>query len=149
MPRPVPPVIFLAFAGAMYLTARYLPFGQFRFTGDAYVWKGLAVLGFLIPIVAIVQFAMAKTTTDPRKPEKAERLVTGGIFSITRNPMYLGMLILLLAATVKLGNAFCLLLVLGFVAVMERVQIAREEAALSERFGKDFSAYRNRVRRWF
>ena len=74
--------------------------------------------------------------------------MTGGVFRLTRNPMYLGMALILAAWALWLGNAGGALLLAGFVAFIGRFQIAPEERALRAHFGEEFDAYARRVRRW-
>ncbi|MEM8765496.1 MAG: isoprenylcysteine carboxylmethyltransferase family protein, partial [Bacteroidota bacterium] len=76
-------------------------------------------------------------------------LVMGGIFQYTRNPMYLAMLMLLLAWGLRLGNAFNTILAAGFVYYMNYFQIRFEEAALEKLFGKPYRLYCKNTRRWF
>ena len=75
-------------------------------------------------------------------------LVTGGVFALTRNPMYLGVLLVLLAWAIYLTNILTLLFLPGFVWYMDRFQIEPEERALTSLFGPEFTAYAARVRRW-
>lgn len=145
-----PPVlIVLIFAGAMYLLDRWLPFGEFEFFGRGVLIWILALGSLLISLAALGQFAKSRTTVNPSKPENASTLVTGGIFRFSRNPMYLGMLMLLLAWGLWLGNAFNTLLAALFVAYMNHYQIKPEEEALEARFGKDYRKYLFETRRWF
>ena len=81
-------------------------------------------------------------------PQKASALVTSGVYRITRNPMYLGMLLVLAGWGVWLGNAAAFVGLPLFVAVLNLLQIAPEERVLRERFGDAFTRYAARVRRW-
>lgn len=146
----LPPVIvFFIFALLMYLLDRFLPFGEFDFFGRNYLMYGLSGLAVLIGFISVVHFFSKKTTVDPTKPEKASKLVSKGLFAYSRNPMYLGLLLFLLAWGLWLGNAFNILLAAGFVSYMNRFQIIPEENALSQRFGKEYQLYLKSVRRWF
>ncbi len=146
----LPPVLVIAiFAFAMYLLNRFLPFGYFDFFGRLALVKILMVIGLGILVVCLVQFFVSKTTTDPTKPSKANKLVTGGCYKFSRNPMYLAMLLFLLAFGLKLGNAFNVLLAAGFVSYMNRFQIIPEEKILQGKFGKAFIDYCVKTRRWF
>ncbi|HEA22461.1 hypothetical protein LCGC14_1991240 [marine sediment metagenome] len=145
-----PPIlIFLAFGALMYLLASYLPFGHFDFFGRRYLTIGLCVLAISIGTIALIQFYVGKTTIDPNHPAKAKNLVENGIYAYTRNPMYLALLLVLLAWGVWLANAFNILLAAGFVTYMNRFQILSEEKALTQIFGKDYKQYCLLVRRWF
>jgi protein-S-isoprenylcysteine O-methyltransferase Ste14 len=82
------------------------------------------------------------------KPASASVLVDGGIYRLTRNPMYLGFLVVLLGWAIFLSNIVAFLLLPAFVYYMNRFQIKPEEKALVARFGQTFTAYKTRVHRW-
>ncbi|TDS15346.1 protein-S-isoprenylcysteine O-methyltransferase Ste14 [Maribacter caenipelagi] len=146
----VPPaLVFLCFGLMMYLLAEFLPIGYFDFYGRMLLTKILAVMGIVIALLALIQFKMAKTTIDPTKPDKASNLVVDGIFKFSRNPMYLALLVILLALGVFLGNAFNTLVAAGFVGYMNRFQIIPEERILLDKFGRSFKDYCILTRRWF
>jgi len=146
----LPPVVVVTlFAGFMYVLARFLPFGGFDFFGSRYLMYCLLGLAFLIGALAVFQFVRSKTTVDPMVPNKAAKLVTSGLYKFSRNPMYLAMLLLLLALGIWLGNAFNTLLAAGFVGYMNRFQIIPEEETLNQLFGKEYREYCKMVRRWF
>lgn len=146
----VPPVlVFLCFGLMMYLLAEFLPIGYFDFYGRMLLAKILVGAGIIIVMLALIQFKMSKTTVDPTKPDKASNLVVDGIYKFSRNPMYLAMLLLLLALGIFLGNAFNTLVAAGFVAYMNRFQIIPEEQILLNKFGRTFKDYCILTRRWF
>ncbi len=145
----LPPLVMVIFGCFMYLVDRFLPVGEFDFFGRREMSYILLAVGFLLIIVAVFQFIKANTTTDPLHPEKAKHLITGGVFKYTRNPMYLGMLLFLIAFGLHLGNAFNTLLAAGYVYYMNHFQIKREETVLIEQFGKAYLLYLKAVRRWF
>jgi protein-S-isoprenylcysteine O-methyltransferase Ste14 len=118
------------------------------FPGQRWVALGLVNLALLVMVVAILQFRKAKTTIDPLHPRAASSLVSSGIFGLSRNPMYLGMLVFLIAWAIYLGNLPALLMPAAFVAWMNRFQIAPEEEALRANFGAGFADYCRRTRRW-
>lgn len=143
-----PPLVMLLTAFAMWQFARLLPRAEVDDTVRL-VLAGLFVLdGLTCAGAGAWSFRKAHTTVDPLHPEKASHLVTGGIYQVTRNPMYLGMAALLLAWTVFLASPWMLLGVLAFMLYISRFQIQPEERALEALFGEDFRAYRARVRRW-
>lgn len=144
-----PVVVVLVFASLMYVLARFLPFGYFDFFGRRYLIIVLLLLAMCLGVFAMLQFFSSKTTIDPTAPVKATKLVTNGLFRFSRNPMYLALLLLLLAWGIWLGNAFNALLAAGFVAYMNRFQIIPEEEALNTIFGKQYQQYCLKVRRWF
>lgn len=143
-----PAVLVVAFAAAMWLIA--LVFPAFGFALPARQWLSLIVafMGIAVAVAGIASFRNARTTVNPMRPESASALVESGVYRFTRNPMYLGFLLLLAAWAVFLANALSALLLAGFVLYMNRFQIIPEERALLERFGDAFSAYSERVRRW-
>jgi protein-S-isoprenylcysteine O-methyltransferase Ste14 len=145
----LPVVVFLIFAMFMYLLSRFLPFGDFEFFGRDYLIMILMGMATLIAIISLFQFFSSKTTIDPRTPLRVTKLVTGGIYKFTRNPMYLAILLVLLAWGLWLGNAFNTLLAAGFVGYMNKFQIGPEEEVLTAIFGKEFQQYCTQVRRWF
>lgn len=110
------------------------------------------LLGFLISaffiIGSILQFLGAGTTVSPLQPEGASSLVTSGVFRWSRNPMYLGMTLMLVTLSLYLNTAISVLPGLVFLWVINRYQIPNEEAALSSTFSKEYEQYKQHVRRW-
>ncbi|MEM0929687.1 MAG: isoprenylcysteine carboxylmethyltransferase family protein [Pseudomonadota bacterium] len=106
------------------------------------------VAGFALPIIAVRQFHKHQTTVLPMKPSKASSLVTDGVFKHTRNPMYLGMLLVLLGFSFLGHNYLGFLMPLLFVLVITLTQILPEERALEANFGDDFRAYKAATPRW-
>lgn len=144
-----PPLFVLLLAGAMWLTARHSPLTVPTFPGQIILAIGIAVLGLALMVVAAWQFHRSRTTINPARPEKSERLVADGLYAYSRNPMYMGDLILLLAWAVYLGDPINLIWPAIFVWIMNRVQIRSEERALAAHFGEPYRRYCERVRRWF
>lgn len=145
----IPPLVFLIFGALMYALDHFLPVGEFDFYGRTVLIKVLIALGLVVAVLAFVQFARHKTTTNPRELEKVSALVTTGIYKISRNPMYLGLLLFLLAWGLYLGNAFNTITAAAFVSYMNAFQIRPEEEALQRKFGQAYSQYCKAVRRWF
>jgi len=108
----------------------------------------LLLAGFLIGVASIIHFRKARTSVHPTHPGNASTLVCSGVYQFTRNPMYLTLLLGLIAWSCILDNAFTLLVCGLFVAIINRLQIQPEERALEDLFGDDFIAYKKRVRRW-
>jgi protein-S-isoprenylcysteine O-methyltransferase Ste14 len=108
----------------------------------------IAVVGGTFSIAGVVSFRRARTTVNPMKPESASSLVSSGIYRITRNPMYVGLLFVLIAWVVFLASPWALCGPLAFILYIGRFQIAPEEKALSRIFGAEYTAYKAKVRRW-
>ena len=108
----------------------------------------IAVIGIGIAVSGNVAFRRARTTVNPFKPQTASSLVTSGIYRRTRNPMYLGMLVVLVGWAVFLADALSMLAVVLFPAYITRFQIKPEERALLGLFGDAYASYTSRVRRW-
>lgn len=142
-----PPVVGLLVAAAMWGTAR-ITTATLAVPDPAFAAAAIALAGLAFDVAGIVSFLRAKTTVNPLRPEKATVLVSSGVYRITRNPMYVGMLFLLIAWGVYLTSTWALLGPLAFVLYMNRFQIGPEERALEALFGDEFSDYRKKVRRW-
>lgn len=132
----------------MWLLARELPQYRIPAPGATEAAILLACLGAAIDLAGLAAFRAARTTINPLRPEKASSLVRSGIYRYTRNPMYLGMLVLLLAWSAYLAHPAAFAMLPLFVLYLNRFQIAPEERALAKRFGAEFDDYRRRVRRW-
>jgi len=143
-----PPLVFLITAIVMGIVARLTPT-----TGALGKWQYelaalLAMTGLSFAAPAIAAFGRAKTTVNPIKIDTASTLVTSGIYSLTRNPMYVGLTALLLAWVIILAAPWALLGPAGFVLFITRFQIIPEERAMTGLFGPQYQAYRLRTRRW-
>lgn len=143
-----PPLIGLAIGALMGWIAVHAPDFAWPVRAPAAAAMVVAVFGFGIALSGVLAFRKARTTVNPLDPTKASAIVTDGIYRRTRNPMYLGMLILLCGWAVFLSNTLALLPLPLFVLYINRFQIAPEERALQGLFGAEFEAYRQRVRRW-
>ena len=143
-----PPAVAVLIAGAMWgisLVAPVLEVPAFIRVAAAVT---IALAGGGFSLAGVISFRRARTTVNPMKPETTSSLVCSGIYRITRHPMYVGLLFVLVAWAVFLSSAWALLGPLAFVLYINRFQIAAEERVLSGMFGNDYSAYKSRVRRW-
>lgn len=104
--------------------------------------------GVLIDIISVSAFFRAKTTVNPLSPENTQSLVVTGFYQLSRNPMYLGMLMILMAVALWIGNLAGLIPVAIFVISITQFQIKPEERVLEAKFGEDYLAYKTQVRRW-
>jgi protein-S-isoprenylcysteine O-methyltransferase Ste14 len=146
----IPPLALTGLAGvAMWAVARGVPQLTWELRFGSALAVPVAFAGLAVCLLGVLPFRRVRTTLDPTRPERASTLVTGGIFRVTRNPMYLGMLLVLIAWGVYLSSALGLLLgPPAFVLYLNRFQIAPEERALASAFGREYTEYAQRVRRW-
>ena len=144
----IPPPILGLITGLGIWGVSQLALLQLTFIGQKPIAIVFIACGVLIELIAVAAFFRAKTTVNPLRPDTASKLVVQGLYHYTRNPMYLGLVVVLLGWTVWLGNPFGLGLVAVFVWYMTVFQIKPEEAALKQLFGVDYAAYCQRVRRW-
>lgn len=106
----------------------------------------LGLAGAAVALPALLGFRRAGTHAEPWKPSSA--LVTGGVYRVTRNPMYLGLSLLYLGLALAAGSLGALALLPPLLLLVRYGVIGREERYLEARFGEDYRAYRSRVRRW-
>ena len=143
-----PPIVLLIALALIYLVSRVDDLITISDALRLSLGTGLLALGLCIMIAGVISFKRAATTVNPLKPESASSLVSSGVFRYTRNPMYLGMILISIAAVVKSSSVLSLLVVLGFFLFITRYQIIPEERAMAKLFGEDFEQYQQRVRRW-
>lgn len=145
----IPPLVTFALIGsAMWAVARLVPAADFSFPAGKIVAAGLGAAGFVVAALGVISFRRARTTVNPLQPGAASALVISDIYRWTRNPMYLGLLLILAGWGLFLGHAVALILAAAYIPLMNRLQILPEERALAAKFGPEFAAYRARVRRW-
>jgi protein-S-isoprenylcysteine O-methyltransferase Ste14 len=108
----------------------------------------LVAAGLAFDLLGLLAFQTSRTTFNPLKPERASALVTGGVYRITRNPMYVGAALLLLAWAVHLSAVVPFAGPIVFALYITRFQIQPEERVLKHLFGESYTAYAARVRRW-
>ncbi|MFL6601293.1 MAG: methyltransferase family protein [Steroidobacteraceae bacterium] len=143
-----PPLVMLLAAALMWALHHWLPLGYLIAAPWNYFALVPVAIGRAITVAAGARFRQAKTTFDPSKPSEASSLVTNGVFRISRNPMYLGLVLLLVGWALWLGTVSPWLVLPLFVIVISVAHIVPEEQALEERFGETYLAYRHNVRRW-
>ena len=144
----IPPALqFIIFALFMY--------GIAKLAGSHFFFKfqdGIAILCIILAIIvglsAVFSFRKARTSVNPLKPSKATQLVTLGLYQYSRNPMYLAMLLGLIAVFIKFGNYYNSIILVLYVWYITTFQIKPEEKVLTEIFGVDFINYCKKVRRW-
>jgi len=147
VPVLVPPVQTLLWAVGQHVVAR----GLLERRRPGRLAKGLAVASLAAGAAsaggASSRFRERGTTWEPWAPEKSSALVTDGPNALTRNPMYVGMALVLVASGLLSGRPWTALAAGGLTATLTP-QVEREEAALARLFGEEWTAYNQRVRRW-
>ena len=143
-----PPLVALMVAGGMWLIARSSAVAELPEPVRLSLAAMLGAVGVAVAISGVMSFRRAHTTVSPLKPETSAALVSTGVYSFTRNPMYLGIALALFAWAVYLSSIRSLLGPVIFVLYITRFQIVPEERVLERLFGAPFTAYKKRVRRW-
>lgn len=144
----VPPLALVVISGAlMWLVSGYSPFTI------ALPWRSAFALmcyslGSAIILAGVLTFRRMKTTVNPLTPEATTTMVTSGIYRVTRNPMYLGFLLILAGWAIDLSHLLAFAFLPLFVWYMNRFQILPEERALGSKFPEAFTLYKRSVRRW-
>ena len=132
----------------MWAVAHFPPMLQLPTLVRLLVAAALGATGIAIAIGGVMSFRRAKTTVNPLKPETSAALVSTGVYSFTRNPMYLGMALVLFAWSAFLSSIWSLVGPVVFALYITRFQIVPEEQVLDRLFGAPFAEYKKRVRRW-
>ena len=145
----IPPLLLTDMLGLVILTSsmvfpRLYPFTFFVLAATVL----LTVMGILFAVLGVISFRKRGTTVNPIKLDQATALVASGVYRVSRNPMYVGFLLVLTALTVYSGNILSMILVVLFFLYMNFVQIASEESALARLFGLAYNEYKTKVRRW-
>ncbi len=145
----VPPVaLFILVIVASYFCAQQLSPAAIVLPYKLFVLGVGITLSGAIGLAGVWEFRKQKTTVNPIKVETASSVVDSGIFGYTRNPMYLGLFILLFCVGYYFQNIFSILLSFVFVIYMNQFQIKPEERALEQLFGAEYVDYKQKVRRW-
>lgn len=144
--RILPPVYLLGSLITMFLLHFLLPAGEIA----PYPWNLLGILplllGIALNLIADAAFKREQTTVKPF--ERSAALVVTGVFRISRHPMYLGMVLILLGVAILLGTVAPLFVVVIFGVLMELVFVRTEERMLEEQFGATWLDYKKKVRKW-
>ncbi len=143
-----PAVLAAALALLMWLTPFITPAMWFSFPWQSAVMWLFTLPGMAITLVGATAFHRAHTTVDPTRPEMASTLVVTGIYRFSKNPMYLGFLLVLAGWGMHISNLLAFVALPVFVVYMTRFQIIPEERALHAAFGSAYADYQRSVRRW-
>lgn len=141
-----PPIVTFFFGLCIYFSQEYFPEFNLEFlTILSYI---LYFAGLNVLILAVRLFKKQNTTVNPIKIENASSLVTSGIFKYSRNPMYLGMVIILFGLALMFNLVGGILFVFLFMIYITKFQIRPEEEVMERLFGEDFIKYKHKVRMW-
>ena len=143
-----PPVQGLITAALIWLLHHVWPAPAIAFAAQNSLALLLFIVGLGIDLVSVFTFFKARTTVNPLSPQKTSSLVVSGMFSFSRNPMYLGMLLMLSAGALWLGSLAGVVPLFLFVFSINELQIKPEEVVLQKKFGSDYERYMKTVRRW-
>ncbi len=145
----IPPMALAIVAAVLiWVGSVFAPGLSFEFPLQSLIACGFGLVGLTTCTLGFVEFRRAKTTVNPIKPESSSSLVTSGIYRHSRNPMYLGFLLILAGWAALKANLVTFLVLPAFVAYLNQFQIKPEERALRSLFGDEFKAYCSTVRRW-
>ena len=143
------PVIFVISFMMIMTLVDWLNIGiRYHFTNQSIISLIILCLGIFIIAIGGYTFRKENTTVNPMHPELTTSLVTNGIYSFSRNPMYIGFLAWLLACALFLGNITNALLFPFYILLVNKLYIAPEEEALQKIFSDEFDKYKNEVGRW-
>ena len=143
-----PPVYVFIVGLLMTLAHRYYPVMQIISEPWIYVSSVFFIIAVLINIYSMKLFANESTTFSPTKLKDTSALVINGSYKFTRNPMYLGLLSLLVGYALWLGSLTPFIVLPLFYWLITEMQIKPEEKVLEEKFGDGYLDYKNNVRRW-
>jgi protein-S-isoprenylcysteine O-methyltransferase Ste14 len=104
------------------------------------------ILGIILNLIADKEFKRHETTVKPNETSSA--LIDHGVFRLSRNPMYLGMMLILSGVAILLGSLTPFFMVVVFVVFIDIVFIRLEEKMMEEAFTSDWLQYQRKVRRW-
>ena len=140
-----PPIVTLICIGIIYLFESKIEYSQPDLKAVGIIFL---ILGSIIIFLAVLKFIKTKTTVDPTRPHKTSNLVISGIYKITRNPMYLGMLFLIIAYALYNNNIIGCIIIPIFIFYINKFQIEPEEIEMRKKFGESFENYCKKVNRW-
>ena len=144
----IPPVQLLISMALMVNLAVYFPLYNFGLSIRLPIIILLILVGSIIGILALYDFRKHKTTFHPHTPEKTSTVVDTGVFAYSRNPMYISLVLALLALGIYLQNYSSFIIIPVFIWYITRFQIIPEERMLDKLFPSDYQAYCQKVRRW-
>lgn len=145
----IPPPVYMLLTGAfMWGLDKTFPIYQLLSEPWNQVGYLFILMGLSFDVGSLLYFFKAKTTFSPLQPKQTSSLVTKGTYQFTRNPMYVGLLLLLVGFACLKGSLVTFLLIPVFVMVLTTQQIIPEEVILEKKFGQQYLDYKKSVRRW-
>ena len=143
-----PPIYALSIALLMWLLNKHIPVVHFIESPWNKAGLGIVIIAGFSDLWSLFLFFKKHTTPNPMKPENTTGLVITGLYKISRNPMYVGLFIMLFGFAIWLGSLTPFLVLPLFYIVITAMQIKPEERFLLEKFGKEYQAYKDSVKRW-
>ena len=143
-----PPAVALLVAATMWHLSAYEPALSLSAEMSEILILFLVIVGVSFDVCGLLAFRQLKTTINPMSPNKTSTLVTGGIYRLSRNPMYVGLFLFLMAWAIQLSMLWPFIGPVLFVIYITRFQITPEERVMESKFGDEYSIYKNKVRRW-
>ena len=140
-----PPILALVMIVLIYLSSFFIESTTINYQGSLSVL--VLILGLACAIPSFKLFARYKTTISPLKPSDTTVLVTEGMYRYSRNPMYLGLLLLTISSTIWFGTWFGIIINILFIFLINFLQFIPEEEALLEIFGEEYEEFKKNVRR--
>jgi protein-S-isoprenylcysteine O-methyltransferase Ste14 len=141
-----PPILVLILVSSNYFSSKKIDL--IHLPNQDLISIIILLIGILILINPIFKFIKSKTTIDPIKFKKVNKLIISGIYKYSRNPMYLGLLMIVISTSIFFLNIFSITTPLLFYCWINRFQIKREESFLTEKFGEEYISYKIKTRRW-
>ena len=143
-----PPAVALLIAATMWHLSSYEPALSLSAEMSEILILFLVIVGVSFDVCGLLAFRQLKTTINPMSPNKTSALVTGGIYRLSRNPMYVGLFLFLMAWAIQLSMLWPFIGPILFVIYITRFQITPEERVMESKFGDEYLIYKNKVRRW-
>ena len=141
-----PPILVLILVSSNYFSSKKIDL--IHLPNQDLISIIILLIGILILINPLFKFIKSKTTIDPIKFKKVNKLIISGIYKYSRNPMYLGLLMIVISTSIFYLNIFSIATPFLFYCWINRFQIKREEIFLTEKFGEEYMSYKIKTRRW-
>ena len=141
-----PPILVLILVSSNYFSSKKIDL--IHLPNQDLISIIILLIGILILINPLFKFIKSKTTIDPIKFKKVNKLIISGIYKYSRNPMYLGLLMIVISTSIFYLNIFSITTPFLFYCWINRFQIKREEIFLTEKFGEEYMSYKIKTRKW-